>query len=111
MLEELPAFILNPLATLINGWPWLSGKFNRYAINRLVNVCRHRPHPFEAVHDYVPWTSLTDQRWSARHLQAATISNLPSVDRAVGLFKRPTGQQRLSFQIDDPVFRFRAISY
>ena len=55
---------------LANRWPWLAGKLNPIVINRLVNKCRTRPHPWSTAHDYVSWTSLTDQSWSARHLPA-----------------------------------------
>jgi prostaglandin-endoperoxide synthase 2 len=49
------------------------------------------------VHDYVSWTSLTDQRYSARHLPAYHPTTAPPVATTlIGLFKRPSGGQRLS---------------
>ena len=81
---------------LANHWPWLAEKINPIAINRLVNVCRTRPHPWSTVHDYVSWTSLTDTSWSARHLppvpQALTT---PSSDELTALFARPPGRPQV----------------
>jgi prostaglandin-endoperoxide synthase 2 len=94
MLENIPTFLLKPIVYVVNRSPWLSKKVNTVAINNQVNVCRHRPHPWSTVHDYVSWTSLTDQQWSARHLPAAPALNLPSPDQLVKLFERPAGQQR-----------------
>jgi prostaglandin-endoperoxide synthase 2 len=93
MFEKIPRFILKPVASLANQWPWLGDKVNAAAINSTVNVCRHRPHPWSTVHDYVSWTSLTDQRWSARHLPAASRQNLPDASVLKGLFERNQGVQ------------------
>ena len=46
--------------------------------------------------DYVSWTSLTDQKWSARHLPATRIPDLPAIDRVLEMFRQPGGRQRLS---------------
>ncbi|HEY6763804.1 MAG TPA: peroxidase family protein [Candidatus Sulfotelmatobacter sp.] len=100
MLDKIPSFLLKLVVAVASVWPWLADKINAIAINSTVNVCRHRPHPWSTVHDYTSWTSLTDQRWSARHLQAKRLSGLPKADAVtddiVTLFKRPTGVQRLS---------------
>jgi prostaglandin-endoperoxide synthase 2 len=78
-------------------WPWLARKLNEFAINRVVNVCRHRPHPWSTVHPYTSWTSLTDQHWSARHLPAKKQpEQLPPSSELLGLFKQQGGEQRLS---------------
>ncbi|NOS75511.1 MAG: heme peroxidase [Methyloglobulus sp.] len=93
MFENISGFILKPIASLANSWPWLGGKINTIAINSSVNVCRHRPHPWSTVHDYVSWTSLTDQRWSARHLPAKNKHGLPSPEVLKNLFIRKQGGQ------------------
>ncbi len=88
-MPKVPGFVLRPAIWLANHWPWLARRVNRYAINSLVNACRERPHPWSTAHDYVSWTSLTDRRWSSRHLPAATLSpDLPPVEALVGLFVR-----------------------
>jgi prostaglandin-endoperoxide synthase 2 len=81
---------------LANQWPWLAGKVNPIAVNRLVNTCRTRPHPWSTAHDYVSWTSLTDQTWSARHLPAIPVAPTePSAEQLTGLFAR-SGEQVMS---------------
>src|SRR5437762_2153153 len=70
MFENIPSWLQKPIFNLANNWDWLGGKINALAINSTVNVCRHRPHPWSTAHDYVSWTSLSDRRWSARHLPA-----------------------------------------
>ena len=85
--------ILKLIASLANNWPWLKKKLNAFLINRTVNVCRHRPHPWSTVHDYVSWTSLTDKRWSARHLKAKYINDLPKPEALRALFVRQEGSQ------------------
>ncbi|MGH9268055.1 MAG: peroxidase family protein, partial [Acidimicrobiales bacterium] len=81
---------------LANRWPWLASRVNPLAINQLVKACRTRPHPWSTVHDYVSWTSLTDQTWSARHLPAvpAALSS-PTAEELSGLFARD-GEQVMS---------------
>ncbi len=95
MLDNIPGWLLRPVIGLANNWDWLGGFINAKAISGTVNVCRPRPHPWSTAHDYVSWTSLTDQRWSARHLPAAPVLVSPTSDELLGLFQRPSGQQRL----------------
>lgn len=95
MFEGIPSFFLKPIASLSNSWPWLGEKINAIAINSTVNVSRHRPHPWSTVHDYVSWTSLTDQRWSARHLPAINRHGLPAPEVLKDLFVRKQGSQEL----------------
>ena len=95
MGNSLVKFLAEPVVSLVNNWPWLAGIVNRFAINATVNVSRHRPHPWSTVHDYVSWTSLTDQRWSARHLPAVNRPNPPPPENLLGLFRRPAGGQLL----------------
>ena len=85
------------VVSLSQAWPWLGRKVSGFATNRVCNTARHRPHPWSTVHDYTSWTSLTDQRWSARHLPAYRRSEpyLPPAEAVVGLFKRRGGEQRM----------------
>lgn len=88
--------LVGRVSWLANRWPWLAGKVNPIAINRLVGACRFRPHPWSTAHDYVSWTSLTDQTWSARHLPAVALSpTSPTAEELTSLFIRP-GEQVLS---------------
>lgn len=95
-LSDFPNLVLNSIIDVEEDCPWLSSTVNAVAINSVVNVCPHRPHPWSTVSDYVSWTSLTDQRWSARHLPAKDLPNLPALDDVVKIFGRPEGKQRLS---------------
>lgn len=95
MFDNIPPVLLKPFVCLVNNWPWLAKKINAIAINSTVNVCRHRPHPWSNVHEYVSWTSLTDQTWSARHLPVAPRQGLPSPDVLKNLFVRKDGEQKL----------------
>jgi len=95
MISNIPNFLIRSIAVAADNLPWLNRKVTAALINRTINVCRHRPHPWSTVHDYVSWTSLTDQRWSARHLPAKQMTNLPDLKQLIEFFKRPLGQQRL----------------
>ena len=69
---------------------------NRFAIGRLVKATRTRPHPWSTLADHVSWRGLTDRTYSARHLAAADIDNLPPAEDVVALFRVPDGAaQRL----------------
>ena len=76
-------------------FPWLGKIINKFAINKAVNVSRHRPHPWSTVHDYVSWTSLTDKLWSARHLPVKQLNSPKNDSAIVELFRRTSGEQRL----------------
>lgn len=81
----------------------LDDDVNRLAIDRIVNVCRNRPHPWSTKHDYISWSSLTDRTYNARLLPAkpypdaeARGTRRPPVADVAALFKRASGQnQRL----------------
>ena len=92
MFEHIPSFIIRSVLALANRWVWFGRKLNKLAINRIIDVSRHRPHPWSTAHDYVSWTSLSDQRFSARHLPPKQILNLPDIDELVGLFQQNDGQ-------------------
>ncbi len=82
---------------LANHWPWLAGKVNPYVINKMVGACRTRPHPWSTAHDYVSWTSLTDQTYSARHLPPVRAAlTEPTAKDLTGLFGRSGRDQVLS---------------
>ncbi|MEM1351893.1 MAG: peroxidase family protein [Pseudomonadota bacterium] len=76
---------IEPLAKLANKW----------AINRVVNRARPRPHPLSTQRDYVCWPGLTDRQWSARHLPPDPRPNAPDPEALSVLFKRKDGAQRL----------------
>lgn len=96
MFENIPSSLIKFLVDLTERYPWFRKWVNAIAINRSVNVCRHRPHPWTTVHDYVSWTSLTDQHWSARHLPAAYFEGLPAPEELKNFFARKEGAQILS---------------
>lgn len=83
------------LFAIAEGIPPLSQIINRWAINRVVNRARSRPHPLSTVHDYVSWRGLTDRRWSGRHLPPQIRDNPPEVADLLGLFERRDGKQRI----------------
>jgi prostaglandin-endoperoxide synthase 2 len=95
MFENIPGWLLRPLSNLANEWDWLGGIANSYGINSAVNVCRPRPHPWSTAHEYISWTSLSERRWSARHLPAASAPHPHSWDELRPFFERPAGEQRL----------------
>jgi prostaglandin-endoperoxide synthase 2 len=95
MFNRFPVWLVKLIFWIAERWPWLSRFINRIIINATVNATRHRPHPWSTVHDYVSWTSLTDQRWSARHLQAAAWRERPAPNDLAVLFERQDGKQRL----------------
>lgn len=74
--------------------PGMARTINRLAIDRLVNTTRNRPHPWSTLHDGVSWRGLTDRSYSARHLPAADIPDLPPVEAVTPLFAVPAGQEQ-----------------
>ena len=89
----IPSFLRRVIGFASRHSPWLARKISKVAINKIINVSRHRPHPWSTVHDYVSWTSLTDHVWSARHLPAKDL-NPPKQDNVYKFFERTT--ERLS---------------
>jgi prostaglandin-endoperoxide synthase 2 len=94
MFEKLPAWLVRMVVWLADRWSWLGNKINAIIINQSVNSARHRPHPWSTIHDYVSWASLTDLRYSARHLPAFHLTGLPASKDLKALFKRPEGQEQ-----------------
>lgn len=74
--------------------PPLAAKINSFAISRLVKATRNRPHPWSTLNDHVSWRGLTDRSYSARHLPAESIPDLPSPERVGDLFRVPDGQEQ-----------------
>lgn len=89
--------LLFTVAAFLSKWfVWLRGPINRFAISRLVNVTRVRPHPWSTVSDNVSWRGLTDRSYSARHLPEQDIPDLPPIERVGDLFRVPDlEEQRL----------------
>lgn len=81
----------------------LDDDVNRLVIDRAVNVCRGRPHPWSTKHDYISWSGLTDRTYNARLLPAkpypaaeARGTRRPPTADVVALFARSDGRnQRL----------------
>jgi prostaglandin-endoperoxide synthase 2 len=77
-------------------WSPLRSPANRMIINRFAYRMRPRPDPLSTLTSYTSWTSLTDRRYSARHLPPAAARTEPSVEAATELFALDGGQQRMS---------------
>ncbi|MBI1251243.1 MAG: heme peroxidase [Alphaproteobacteria bacterium] len=92
MLNNWPRWIVFLAAAIANRWPWLRRIVNRAAVNSAVNSARRRPHIYSTYHDYVSWTSLTDQTWSARHLPPGPVRENPTPEAILPLFQRTQGQ-------------------
>ncbi len=81
----------------------LDDDVNRLVIDRAVNVCRNRPHPWSTRHDYISWSGLTDRTYNARLLPAkpgpateARGTARPPLAEVAALFARQPGTyQRL----------------
>ena len=83
------------LFSIVEAIPPLADLANRWAINRVVNRARARPHPLSTQYDYVCWPGLTDKRWSGRHLPPRQYGSCPDPEKLLDLFRRKDGQQRL----------------
>ena len=92
MKEPLKS-IVDVLIKLILKSEFLTGLVNRFMINKIVTVCRSRPHPLSTAHDYVSWKGLTDRSFSSRHLPPNTDFPNPDLDKMMGLFEREDGQK------------------
>ena len=74
--------------------PGLARFINRLAIGRLAKATRNRPHPWSTLGDHVSWRGLTDRSYSARHLPARDIPDLPDADRVADLFRAPGNREQ-----------------
>ena len=93
MPNWIPTFLVRLAAYLAKRFDWIARWLNALQINSAVEVSRNRPHPWSTVHPYSSWTSLTDVSWSARHLPAVEIADLPAESSVTELFRRPSGGQ------------------
>jgi len=73
----------------------LDDDVNRAVIDRAVNVCRNRPHPWSTKNDYISWSGLTDRSYNARLLPAKPY---PTVE-AIGTCKPPTADVAALFAL------------
>ena len=94
-MPSLSYRVKHKLFAFIESVPPLAKLANRWAINRVVNRARPRPHPLSTAQDYVCWQGLTDRRWSGRHLPARPRIKNPDPNELLALFKRREGKQRL----------------
>jgi prostaglandin-endoperoxide synthase 2 len=77
---------------LVQAVPATRRWFNRFLINRAILVAPPRPNPLSTLCDYSSWESLTDRRWSARHLPAVPHpADLPALDDVKALFRKAEG--------------------
>lgn len=79
-------------ARLIAVFPALQAPINRFAINRIANRTRNRPHPWSTLSSHVSWRGLTDRSYSARHLPREIIPDLPDAQSVGDLFRVPDGK-------------------
>ena len=93
MLDRILQILAIVVSPVVNAWPWLGRIVSNIAINIYINFCPHRPNPWSTAHDYVSWTSLSDKKWSSRHLPAKILADPPDIDDLTNFFKRD--KQRL----------------
>lgn len=84
ILFKTAAFVLGP------------SRISGIMVNRSVNVCRNRPHPWSTRNDYISWAGLTDRTYNARLLPPdpdlpANWGAGPAVPDVVALFAVPAG--------------------
>jgi prostaglandin-endoperoxide synthase 2 len=65
-------------------------------VGLLANATPPRPRPFTLASDYTTWVSLTDPRFTGRHLPVAEPRPLPTEAEVLDLFRRPAGGARPS---------------
>ena len=96
----------------------LDDEVNRLVIDRTVNVCRNRPHPWSTKHDYISWSGLTDRTYNARLLPAKPTTgqgigtSRPPLQATAALFARlPGTNQRLCPKSTGLFPAFAPVSY
>jgi prostaglandin-endoperoxide synthase 2 len=83
--------VLNNLAQFVGkNFPALRRKATRFVINKFGYAARIRPRPFTMASPFTTWRSLTDRKYSGRHLPPAHAytKSLPPVEEVLTLFKR-----------------------
>ncbi|MEM8724480.1 MAG: peroxidase family protein [Pseudomonadota bacterium] len=93
-MSSFKKFAFRAAAGLSKLSPGLRTRINRLAIGRLVKVTRERPHPWSSYSDHVSWRGMTDRSYSARHLPAEDIPDLPPSERVADLFRIPDGEEQ-----------------
>ncbi|WP_299602334.1 peroxidase family protein [uncultured Tateyamaria sp.] len=94
-MSFLPYSVQKAVFSIVEAIPFLAKRVNRWAINRVVNRARPRPHPLSTERDYVWWGGLTDRRWSGRHLPPRPRANAADPEDLATLFRRKDGKQRM----------------
>jgi prostaglandin-endoperoxide synthase 2 len=77
-------------------WSPLRSSANRFIINSFAYRMRPRPAPLSTLAPYTSWVSLTDRRYSARHLPPASQRRTPSAAVVEELFHLDGVQSRMS---------------
>lgn len=81
-----------PFWTLVQAIPWLRRRVNYRLLNNAIKPIGARPEPLCTGWDYTTWDSLTNRRWSSRHLPPVSQSELeglpPAEQVAADLFER-----------------------
>ncbi len=98
-LESLLLTKFAPVWRLLQAIPFVRSALNRSLIRRAILKTKTRPHAFSLLADYTSWESLTNRRFTGRHLPAAspeTIASLPDVQQVTRLFEHTPATYRLS---------------
>ncbi|MEO6351314.1 MAG: peroxidase family protein [Candidatus Limnocylindrales bacterium] len=77
-----------PLWNLVMAIAPVRDEVNKVLTNSAINKFPHRPEPLSTKGDYTSWSSLTDKRYSSRHLEPRVASDLPPIPDVVELFRR-----------------------
>jgi prostaglandin-endoperoxide synthase 2 len=91
----LPTFLKRILVNLAEACPPIALWISRTAINDVVNLAHHRPHPLSTFSDYSCWTGLSDKTYSARCIPPTYPANLPEIEKVMGLFERTAPEQKM----------------
>lgn len=86
--------------------PPLHRFLNRRLINRYAYATRARPRPFSMNASFTCWRSLTDRRFSGRHLPEAKSYNaaLPPIDDVLPVFERSADRRATDTSLLFPFF-------
>ena len=77
---------------------WIRRLVNDLIINRFAEAATPRPRPFSLKAPYTSWGSLTDRRYTGRHLpEVEGARDLPPLEDVVALWRREPGKEQLSF--------------
>ena len=95
----IPSALTGPIAKgtgLLRWLPFGSRLATDALVGLLANATEPRPRPHTLVSDYTSWISLTDPRYTGRHLPVAEPRPLPTEAEVLDLFRRPAGRARPS---------------